>query len=99
MKYLEEISMIIAASIMMLAVNWNPGIAMFLPLITIGRPSLKSVRMALLLVAVFTALILIQPMAGAAGINLPDELFRLVLLMLFIVMVALLIERVEKVRS
>jgi two-component system sensor kinase len=49
--------------------------------------------------AVALVLIVIQPLSSTIGFNLSEDAFRLILLMLVIVMVALLSERVERVRS
>ncbi|MGB9838295.1 sensor histidine kinase [Methanothermobacter sp.] len=99
MKYSEDILMMIAAAVMMFSFSCIHGIFLILPLMAIPKPSGRVIKWALFVFAVFTALIIIQPMTRAAGFIISDELFRIVILMLFTVMIALLIERIEKVRS
>lgn len=50
-------------------------------------------------IAVAIILIILQPLSSTLGYDISDSLFRLISLMLIVVMVALLSERIEKVRS
>ncbi|WBF06725.1 two-component sensor histidine kinase [Methanothermobacter thermautotrophicus] len=95
----DDVLMILAAAALMFSFSWVHGMLLVLPLLAIPQLSSRTLKWGVLVLAVFVALLILQPMTRAVGLNISDELFRLVLLLLFTFMVALLIERIEKVRS